>query len=53
MVAAQLGYALHSLWHIREPAARARLKGQLDALVALPVFLRKRGTISRANIRGV
>ncbi len=52
MVAAQLGYTLHSLWHIREPAARARLKGQVDAIAALPVFLRKRGTISRAKTRG-
>ena len=39
---AQLSYALESLWHIREPAARARLRGQLDSLRALPHFLRKR-----------
>jgi GT2 family glycosyltransferase len=42
MLAAQLGFLLHSLWHIREPAARARLRGQAAALRALPVFLRKR-----------
>lgn len=42
LLAAQLGFALHSLWHIREPAARARLRGQFDALAALPTFLRKR-----------
>jgi hypothetical protein len=38
----QIGFALHSLWHIREPAARARLRGQIDGLRALPQFLRKR-----------
>lgn len=42
LLASQLGFALHSLRHVREPAARARLKGQLDALRALPTFLRKR-----------
>lgn len=42
MVAAQLGFVLHSLWHIREPAARARLCGQAAALRLLPIFLRKR-----------
>jgi GT2 family glycosyltransferase len=38
----QLGYALHSLRHLREPAARARLRGQFAALRALPRFMRKR-----------
>lgn len=38
----QLGFALHALWHVREPAARARLRGQIAALRALPLFLRKR-----------
>lgn len=42
MVTAQIGFALHSLWHIRESAARARLRGQSDALRMLPRFLRKR-----------
>lgn len=45
MLVAQAGFVLHSLWHIREPAARARLRGQLAALQDLPLFLRKRGTI--------
>lgn len=39
---AQFGLVLHSLRHIREPAARARLGGQLAGLCALPLFLRKR-----------
>lgn len=42
MLAAQLGFALHSLWHLREAAARARLRGQLAVLRVLPRFLRKR-----------
>jgi len=42
MLQAQLGFTLHSLRHIREPAARARLRGQLAGLRALPHFLRKR-----------
>ncbi len=39
---AQAGYALHSLRHIREPAARARLRGQIAGLRALPGFWAKR-----------
>ncbi len=42
MLASQLGFVLHSLWHVREPAARARLRGQLAALPALPLFWHKR-----------
>jgi GT2 family glycosyltransferase len=42
LLRAQIGYALESFWHIREPAARARLRGQFDSLRALPRFLRKR-----------
>ncbi|MCG8351129.1 MAG: glycosyltransferase family 2 protein [Chloroflexales bacterium] len=42
LLLSQLGLALHSLWHIREPAARARLRGQGAALYALPRFLSKR-----------
>jgi GT2 family glycosyltransferase len=42
LLRAQLGYTLQSLWHIREEAARARLRGQLAGLRALPHFLRKR-----------
>jgi GT2 family glycosyltransferase len=38
----QLGFVLHSLWHSREPAARARLRGQFAGLRALPRFLQKR-----------
>jgi GT2 family glycosyltransferase len=42
MLRAQIGLALHALRHIREPAARARLRGQLDGLRTLPRFIRKR-----------
>lgn len=43
LLRSQAGFALQSLWHIREPAARARLRGQVAALRALPHFIRKRG----------
>ena len=42
LLRSQLGYTLESLWHIREPSARARLRGQLAGVLALPTFLRKR-----------
>jgi GT2 family glycosyltransferase len=45
LLASQLGFALHSLRHVREPAARARLRGQLAALRDLPRFLHKRARI--------
>ncbi|MEI6775367.1 MAG: glycosyltransferase family 2 protein [Chloroflexales bacterium] len=42
LLRSQLRFALHSLRHLREPAARARLRGQLAALRSLPRFLAKR-----------
>jgi GT2 family glycosyltransferase len=45
LLVSQLGFALHSLRHLREPAARARLRGQLAALRALPRFWRKRAAL--------
>ncbi|MFN8567702.1 MAG: glycosyltransferase family 2 protein [Kouleothrix sp.] len=39
---AQLGFTIESLWHVREEAARARLRGQAAGLLALPHFVRKR-----------
>lgn len=42
LLVSEIGFALHSLWHIRERAARARLRGQLAGLRALPHFIRKR-----------
>jgi GT2 family glycosyltransferase len=42
LLRAQIRFALHSLRHICEPAARARLRGQLAGLQALPHFIRKR-----------
>jgi GT2 family glycosyltransferase len=44
----QLGFLLHSLWHAREPAARARIRGQIDGLRNLGRFVRKRGRHPRA-----
>lgn len=49
LLASQLGFALHSLRHLREPAARARLRGQLEALRQLPRFLRKRREADRGG----
>ena len=42
LILSQLGFALHSLWHSREQAARLRLKGQFAGLRALPQFIAKR-----------
>ncbi|NJP05890.1 MAG: glycosyltransferase family 2 protein [Chloroflexaceae bacterium] len=39
---AQIRLGMHALWHIREPAARARLRGQLAGLRAVPHFWQKR-----------
>lgn len=42
LLRSQLGFTLQSLRHLREPAARARLRGQLSALRHLPQFIAKR-----------
>lgn len=42
LLASQVRFALHSLLHVREPAARARLRGQLAGLRALPHFFARR-----------
>ena len=42
ILGAQLRLAGGAVWHLRERAARARLRGQLAALVGLPRTLRKR-----------
>ncbi len=39
---AQLRFTVSALLHVREEAARARLRGQLAGIIALPLFLRKR-----------
>lgn len=49
IVRAQLGFFLHSLWHVRELSARARLRGQFAALGQLPLMLRKRRAIQRGR----
>ena len=43
-VLAQLRFTFDALLHAREEAARARLRGQMAGLRALPRFLRKRLT---------
>jgi GT2 family glycosyltransferase len=47
IVAAQMRIAAESLWHVREPAARAKLRGQLDGLRELPRLLGERRAIQR------
>ncbi|MEI7645423.1 MAG: glycosyltransferase family 2 protein [Chloroflexales bacterium] len=42
LLRSQLRFAMQSLRHLREPAARARLRGQISALRSLPRFLAKR-----------
>ena len=53
LLASQLGFAFHSLRHLREPAARARLRGQLAALGALPRFLHKRRLAPSSTVNAV
>jgi len=50
IVRAQLRLALLALRHVREPAARARLRGQLAGLWALPAALRRRRAIQAARV---
>jgi GT2 family glycosyltransferase len=45
LVCAQVGFALESVRHLREPAARARLRGQLRGLRDLPRLLHQRRQI--------
>ncbi len=47
IVAAQLGIAAESLWHIRELAARAKLRGQIAGLREIPRLLDERRAIQR------
>lgn len=47
MLAAQLAYAGESLVHIRESAARARLRGQIAGVLQVPKMLRKRAEVRR------
>ncbi len=43
----QVAIALHSLRHAREPAARAKLRGQLAGVRALPTTLLRRRDVTR------
>jgi GT2 family glycosyltransferase len=43
----QLAIALHSLRHAREPAARAKLRGQLAGVRALPAAVLRRRDVTR------
>jgi GT2 family glycosyltransferase len=45
LLARQLRYSVEAILHLREPAARARLRGQLAGLRDLPQFLRRRPTM--------
>lgn len=47
MLERQAAMALHSLWHAREPAARAKLRGQAAGLRALPTALLRRRDVQR------
>ncbi|MHB1007236.1 MAG: glycosyltransferase family 2 protein [Chloroflexota bacterium] len=49
MLVAQVRLAVDALRHFREPAARARLRGQLAAIPALPRFLAKRGEVQASR----
>jgi GT2 family glycosyltransferase len=47
---AQLRYVWQSLWHVREPSARARLAGQFASLRQLRLMLGKRRVIQRNKL---
>ena len=49
IVMAQLRFALQSIRHAREPAARARLRGQLAVVPMLPRLLRARAEVQRSR----
>lgn len=49
MVTQQLRFAAETAPHLREPAARARLRGQAAAVAALPQALRWRRRLQRAR----
>lgn len=49
MMAAQLRFAWQSIWHMREPAARARLRGQFSLVRMLPTLIRARRTVQRSR----
>ena len=49
ILVSQLGYLWQSLWHFREPAARARLRGQFAAILALPAMLAKRRVVEASR----
>lgn len=53
MLRAQIRYMLESLRHFREPAARARLRGQFASLLHLPMLLRKRRQIQSHRRAGL
>ncbi|MBU1879069.1 MAG: glycosyltransferase family 2 protein, partial [Chloroflexi bacterium] len=45
ILGAQLRHAWESVRHLGEPAARARLRGQLAALARIPRWLRQRRVV--------
>jgi GT2 family glycosyltransferase len=47
LLARQLALFAEALGHVREPAARARIRGQLAAIPALPRFLAKRRSLQQ------
>lgn len=47
IVGAQLRLAVHSLRHAREPAARARLWGQIVGVLSAPTMMRQRRVLAR------
>jgi len=49
IILSQLGYALFSLRHLRLNTERARLRGQWDALKAIPQTLRQRKKVQSAR----
>ena len=49
MIRTQLRFAVNSIWHIRERAARARLRGQITGLLEMPRTLGRREAVQRGR----
>lgn len=49
MMTAQIRFVWQSIWHVREPAARARLRGQFAVVRILLTLIRSRRTVQQSR----
>ncbi len=50
LIGTQLRFAVHSIWHFREKAARARLRGQIAGLREIPRRLGQRRSVQAGRL---